>query len=37
MVAGLPNVHYVPRGTTLKEAARLIVELARRGAAGRAG
>ena len=33
MVAGLPNVHYVPRGTTLKEAALLIVELVRRGAA----
>ena len=27
MVAGHPNVHYVPRGTTLKEAVRLIVEL----------
>jgi len=32
MVAGRPNVHYVPRGTTLKEAVRLIVELVRRGA-----
>lgn len=27
MVAGYPNVHYVSRGTTLKEAVRLIVEL----------
>jgi len=27
MVAGRPNVHYVPRGTTLKEAAQLIVRL----------
>ena len=27
MVAGHPNIHYVPRGTTLKEAVRLIVEL----------
>lgn len=30
MVAGVPNVHYVPRGTTLKEAARMIVDLTRR-------
>lgn len=29
MMAGWPNVHYVPRGTTLKEAAQLIVELVR--------
>ncbi len=28
MVAGRPNVHYVPRGTTLKEAVRLVVSLA---------
>lgn len=27
MVAGCPNIHYVPRGTTLKEAVRLIVKL----------
>lgn len=27
MVAGRPNVHYLPRGTTLKEAAHLIVKL----------
>ena len=27
MVAGRPNLHYVPRGTTLKEAAQLIVQL----------
>jgi hypothetical protein len=27
MVAGRANIHYVPRGTSLKEAARLIVEL----------
>jgi len=27
MVAGRPNIHYVPRGTTLHEAARLIVKL----------
>lgn len=27
MVAGHPNIHYMPRGTTLKEAVRLIVEL----------
>lgn len=30
MVAGYPNIHYVPRGTTLKEAVRLIVELTAR-------
>lgn len=28
MTAGRPNIHYVPRGTSLKEAARLIVRLA---------
>lgn len=27
MTAGRPNIHYVPRGTSLKEAARLIVRL----------
>jgi len=27
MVAGRSNIHYVPRGTSLKEAARLIVRL----------
>lgn len=27
MVAGRPNIHYVPRGTTLKEAAQLVVKL----------
>jgi succinyl-CoA synthetase beta subunit len=27
MVAGRPNVHYLPRGTTLKQAAQQIVEL----------
>ncbi|WP_159589922.1 ATP-grasp domain-containing protein [Hydrogenophaga sp. BPS33] len=27
MIAGRPNIHYVPRGTTLKEAARMVVEL----------
>ena len=27
MVAGRANIHYVPRGTSLKDAARLIVEL----------
>ena len=31
MVAGRPKIHYVPRGTTLKEAARLIVELTSAG------
>ncbi len=30
MVAGYPNIHYVSRGTTLKEAVRLIVELTAR-------
>ena len=30
LVAELPGVHYVPRGTTLKEAARMIVDLTRR-------
>jgi succinyl-CoA synthetase beta subunit len=36
LVDGRPNIHYVPRGTTLKEAVRLIVELVRcdAGAAG---
>lgn len=29
MLAGHPNIHYLPRGTSLKEAARLIVELTR--------
>jgi succinyl-CoA synthetase beta subunit len=33
MVAGRPNVHYVPRGTTLREAVRLIVALTRAAAA----
>jgi hypothetical protein len=28
MVAGRANIHYVSRGTSLKEAARLIVRLA---------
>ena len=27
MVAGRPNIHYLPRGTTLKEAAQMIVRL----------
>ena len=27
MVAGRPNIHYVPRGTTLKQGAQLIVQL----------
>lgn len=35
MVAGWPNVHYVSRGTTLKAAARLIVELVLGGAGER--
>jgi len=30
IVAGYPNIHYLPRGTTLKEAVRLIVNLAAR-------
>jgi succinyl-CoA synthetase beta subunit len=29
MVAGRGNIHYVPRGTTLREAVRLIVDLTR--------
>lgn len=33
MVAGYANVHYVPRGTTLKEAAALIVRLVAEGEA----
>lgn len=32
MVAGRQNVHYVPRGTTLKEAVHLVVRLAARNA-----
>lgn len=27
MAAGRPNIYYVPRGTTLKQAVRLIVDL----------
>ena len=34
MVAGRPNVHYVPRGTTLKQAVDLIVRLVREQEAG---
>lgn len=34
MVAGRTNIHYVPRGTTLKEAARLIVDLVARKTRG---
>ena len=34
MVAEHPNIHYVARGTTLKEAVRLIVELTARAQAG---
>lgn len=33
MVAGRRNIHYVPRGTSLEQAARLIVELTREAAA----
>ena len=36
MVAGRANIHYVPRGTSLKEAARLIVRLTADTVAGRA-
>lgn len=35
MVAGRPNVHYVPRGTTLKQAVDLIVRLVREQGAAR--
>jgi succinyl-CoA synthetase beta subunit len=31
MVAGRQNIHYTPRGTTLRQAVRLIVELVARG------
>ena len=34
MVAGRENMHYVPRGTTLKEAVRLVVELTAKAASG---
>lgn len=30
MVAGRPNVHYMPRGTSLKDAVRLVVDLVAR-------
>lgn len=30
MVAGRPNIHYVPRGTSLKDAVALIIELVAR-------
>ncbi|MPZ47129.1 MAG: hypothetical protein GEV05_27955 [Betaproteobacteria bacterium] len=36
MVAGRPNVHYVPRGTSLKEAVALVVRLAHGGEPGSA-
>jgi succinyl-CoA synthetase beta subunit/citryl-CoA synthetase large subunit len=35
MVAGKPNVHYVPRGTSLREAVQLVIRLTRGDAAGR--
>ena len=34
MVSGMPNIHYLPRGATLKEAVRLSVDLVARVAAG---
>jgi succinyl-CoA synthetase beta subunit len=34
MVAGRENVHYAPRGTTLKEAVRLVVDLTAKTASG---
>jgi succinyl-CoA synthetase beta subunit len=36
MLMGRKNIHYVPRGTTLKDAVRLIVQLTTQSAAGRA-
>ncbi len=36
MVAGLPTIHYMPRGATLKEAVRLIVSLVARAPASAA-
>jgi len=35
MVAGRPNIHYVPRGTTLKQAVRLIVQLTAKNSGAR--